>query len=75
MYFDLFKIPRVMLYILKITGKRLPVANLRRGFESVSCHTHNIYVQQTFSKTRGPAAQIQMVFKSLSANVHPAASR
>lgn len=42
-----------MLYILKIIGKCLPVAKFKHGFESVSCHTYNIYVQQTLSKTGG----------------------
>lgn len=42
MYFDLFKISRVMLYILKIIVKCLPVANFQRVSKSVSCHTHRI---------------------------------
>lgn len=42
MYFDLFKISRVMLYILKITVKCLPVANFQRVSKSVSCHTYRI---------------------------------
>lgn len=42
MYFDLFKISRVMLYILKIIVKCLPVANFQRVSKSVSCHTYRI---------------------------------
>lgn len=53
MYFDLFKIPRVMLYILKIIGKGLTVANFRCGFEAVSHHTYSVYVQQTLREAGG----------------------
>lgn len=51
MYFDLFKISRVMLYILKIIRKCLPASNFKCSLEAVTCHTCNIYVQQTLSKT------------------------
>lgn len=61
MYFDLFKIPRVMLYILKITGKCLPGANFRRAFKPLTCPTYNIYMQKTWCKTWGPAGQSEML--------------
>lgn len=65
-----------MLYILKIIGKCLPVAKFKHGFESVSCHTYNIYVQQTLSKTGGASrTNTGGVLRSFLANVHPAASR
>lgn len=40
MYFDLFKISRVMLYILKIAGTCLAVAYLKWDLSAVSCHKY-----------------------------------